>query len=161
MGKKTASKRRKPTDLIAYCGLYCGDCMGYDQKIADLAHDLRKELRRVHFGTLAPVISQVPVFKVFEDYPQCYDVLGGLMKLRCDKTCRGSGGPPACEIRSCCREKNLDGCWRCESFKTCPKLDILRPHHGDAHIRNLSKIKRQGPTAFVQGKRHWCTGVER
>ena len=31
--------------LIAYCGLYCGDCNGFSGKIPDLGSDLRKELR--------------------------------------------------------------------------------------------------------------------
>lgn len=31
-------------DLIAYCGLYSGDSIGYRQKAADLARDIRKEL---------------------------------------------------------------------------------------------------------------------
>ena len=31
-------------DLIAYCGLYSGDCIGYRQKAADLVIDIRKEL---------------------------------------------------------------------------------------------------------------------
>ena len=35
--------------LIAYCGLYCGDCFGYKGKIAELAKDLRKELRQEKF----------------------------------------------------------------------------------------------------------------
>lgn len=30
---------------MAYCGLCCLDCFGYKGKIADLARDLRKELR--------------------------------------------------------------------------------------------------------------------
>jgi len=33
-------------NLIAYCGLYCGDCHGYQGKIPDLARDLRKESRK-------------------------------------------------------------------------------------------------------------------
>ena len=36
-------------NLIAYCGLYCGDCHGYQQKIPDLARDLRKELRQLKY----------------------------------------------------------------------------------------------------------------
>jgi len=36
-------------DLVAYCGLYCGDCFNYKGEIADLARDLRKELRKTKF----------------------------------------------------------------------------------------------------------------
>ena len=40
-------------ELIAYCGLYCGDCFAYQGKIADLARDLRKELRQSKFDKTA------------------------------------------------------------------------------------------------------------
>jgi len=30
--------------LVAYCGLYCADCHGFNGKIPDLARDLRKKL---------------------------------------------------------------------------------------------------------------------
>ncbi len=36
-------------NLIAYCGLYCGDCFAHKGRIMDLAKDLRKELRQVKF----------------------------------------------------------------------------------------------------------------
>ena len=29
-------------NIIAYCGLHCGDCFAHKGKIADLARDLRK-----------------------------------------------------------------------------------------------------------------------
>jgi len=82
-----------------------------------------------------------------------------IAKLRCKKTCRGNGGPPHCAIRQCNREKGFDGCWQCEGFKTCAKLEFLNAGHGDAHLKNLSQIKRSGATAFVEGKRHWRTAI--
>jgi phytoene dehydrogenase-like protein len=63
--------------LIAYCGLYCGDCFSHKEKVADLARDLRK---------------------------------------------------------------------------TCEKLDFLKPGHGDAHMKNLRKIKKKGIGEFLEGK---------
>ncbi len=143
--------------LIAYCGLYCGDCRGYKGTIANLARDLNRELRRERFEGLAAALSKVPFFKALEHYPQCCEVLETLPKLRCKRTCRGNGGPPHCAIRMCNREKGFDGCWGCDEFKTCLKLDFLKSGHGDAPIRNLAKIKRSGTQAFVQGKRLWRT----
>jgi len=143
--------------LIAYCGLYCGDCSGYKGTIANLARDLCKELERERFADLAKVLSKFPFFKAFEGFPQCCAVLKTLPKMRCKKACRGNGGPPLCEIRMCNQDKGLDGCWQCDMFKTCTKLAFLRPGHGDAHIRNLNKIKRHGTAAFLQGKRYWRT----
>ena len=160
VGKRSGgngSIRGEKEKLIAYCGLYCGDCSGYKGTIANLARELRQELKRERFGDLAKALAKIPFFKAFKHYPQCCEVLETLPKLRCKKTCRGDGGPPLCEIRECNRDKGFDGCWQCDAFKTCSRLEFLKAGHGDAHIKNLSKIKRVGPTAFVQGKRYWRT----
>ncbi|RLF40821.1 MAG: hypothetical protein DRN12_04540 [Thermoplasmata archaeon] len=47
------------------------------------------------------------------------------------------------------------GCWGCEDFETCSKLDFLKPTHGDAHLKNLGKIRRYGVERFLNGKRYW------
>ena len=101
----------KKTDLIGYCGMYCGDCVGQTQTVANLAKDLRVELRRYRFQESAKDFAKIPMFKEFKDYEKCYNLLGTMMKLRCKKTCRGGGGPPDCKIRKCCREKGIKGCW--------------------------------------------------
>jgi hypothetical protein len=141
-------------DLIAYCGLYCGDCFGYRQKIADLARDLRKELRQTKFARTAESLSEVPFFKAYKNYPQCYEVLGAMVKLRC-KSCRSGGVPPFCKMRKCCQKKGIDGCWQCDEFETCDKLDFLNANHDDAHIKNLRILKKKGVEAFINGKRNW------
>ena len=143
------------TDLIGYCGLYCGDCSGYMQTVANLARDLRAELRRHRFGQMAGALAKVPIFKEFKDYDKCYNLLGTMTKMRCTKTCRGNGGPPECKVRQCCRENNIRGCWECDEFGRCEKLKFLEQHHGKAHLKNLRKIKKQGPKAFITGKRYW------
>ncbi|MCD6163616.1 MAG: DUF3795 domain-containing protein [candidate division Zixibacteria bacterium] len=141
--------------LIAYCGLYCGDCFAYKGMMADLARDLRKELRQSKFDRTAEFLSSISFFKVYENYPQCYDVLGAMVKMRCKKACKGGGGPPFCKIRKCCQKKGIDGCWECDEFETCEKLDFLKPAHKDGHIKNLRKIKRKGVNEFLAGKKHW------
>ena len=141
-------------ELIAYCGLYCGDCFIYKGKLADLARDLRKELRQSKFDKTAESLSTVPFFAVFQNYPQCYEVLGALVKLRC-KSCKDGGGPPFCKVRNCCLKKGIDGCWQCDEFETCENLDFLKPNHGDAHIKNLRALKKKGVESFLKGKRYW------
>ena len=140
-------------DLIAFCGLYCGDCLMYKDEIADLARDLRKKLRQAKFDRIARGLSKY--FKDFKNYDQCYKVLGAMVRLRCKRTCHNGGGPPSCKIRNCCRKKRIKGCWECEEFETCKKLDFLKPIHTDAHIKNLRKIKKQGMDEFLKGKRYW------
>jgi len=142
-------------DLVTYCGLYCGDCFAYQGKIADLARDLRKELRLAKFDKTVELLSTIPFFATFKDYQQCYEVLGALVKFRCKNTCRGGGGPPFCKMRKCCQKKGIEGCWQCDEFETCEKLDVLKPNHGDAHLKNLRVIKKQGIDGFIKGKRYW------
>lgn len=141
----------KDKNLVAYCGLYCGDCFGYKGKIADLARDLRKELRQAKFDRIAEGIP----FKEFKHYEECYEVLGAMVRLRCKKACKGGGGPPFCKMRKCCQKKGIEGCWQCDEFEACNKLDFLKPIHGDANLRNLRMIKKVGVDNFLRGKKCW------
>lgn len=146
---------KKKTDLIAYCGLYCVDCPAYTQTLANLAKNMRAELRHYRFGQMADLMSKEPFFKEFKYYDKCYRLLGTMMKLRCTKLCKGNGGPPNCKIRKCARKKGLDGCWQCDDFTSCKNLEILKDNYGSANLRNLRKLRKQGPDAFIKGKRYW------
>lgn len=145
----------KDTDLIAYCGLYCPDCHGFSGKIPDLARDLRKELRQIHYDKFASFISTYSFGKDFKNYEECYKVLGAMVKFRCKKGCRNGGGSPFCNIRKCSQKKEFEGCWECDDFKICKKLEFLEPVHGDAHINNLKKIRKNGKDEFIKGKTLW------
>ena len=138
-------------DLIAYCGLYCEDCPGYQGKIADMARDLRKELRKAKF---ARVVEGIP-FPEFKHYKECYEVLGAMVRLRCKQACRGGGGNPFCKIRICCQKKAIQGCWQCDELESCPKLDFLKINHADAHLKNLGILKKAGADSFLEGKKYW------
>ena len=96
--------------LITYCGLYCGDCFGHKGTIADLARDLRKELRDAHFDKTAESLSNISFFKEYKNYKECYEVLGAMVRFRCNKVCRDGGGPPICNMRKCCKKKGIKGC---------------------------------------------------
>jgi len=142
-------------DLIGYCALYCGDCYMYQGRIADLARDLRKELRQAKFDKRAETMSETSFFATFKNYPQCYELLGEMVKFRCKRTCHGGGGLPVCKIRDCCQKKGFDGCWQCDDFETCKKLDFLKTFHGGAHLKNLRILKKAGVDSFLEGKRNW------
>lgn len=147
-------------NLVAFCGLYCGDCHGFLGKIPDLARDLRKELRRSRYDKFAEFISTHSFGKDFGNYDDCYKVLGAMVRFRCRKGCRGGGGSPFCKIRKCNQKKEIEGCWLCEEIETCDKLDFLNPVHGDAHRKNLRTIKRKGKEGFVKGKRLWFSPIK-
>ncbi|MDD1719240.1 MAG: DUF3795 domain-containing protein [Methanoregulaceae archaeon] len=142
-------------EVVTYCGLCCLDCHGYSGRIADLARDLRKELRAAKYDKFAAVISEQPFGAAFRNYPECYELLGQMLKFRCRKGCRAGGGPPFCGIRKCCTGKGIEGCWECQEINSCGKLDFLNGTHGDAHRKNLEILRKKGITAFVKGKRNW------
>lgn len=136
--------------LVSYCGLYCGDCHGYTGSIADLARDLRKELRKARFDKVAEAVP----FKEFENYPECYECLGAMANLRC-KGCREGFRAKYCNIAKCAEKNKYEGCWECDEFETCKEFEFLKPVHKDANLKNLRKIKRQGVEGFLKGKISW------
>lgn len=140
-------------ELMAYCGLYCGDCFFHKGEIADLARDLRKKLRDERFKERHEAFASI--FKELKDFEPCYDVLGAMVRMRCKRACRNGGGPPVCKIRECCKKRAIDGCWECDEFETCKNLAFLEGVHKDAHMKNLRMIKKRGVDAFVKGKRNW------
>ncbi len=141
-------------ELIAYCGLYCGDCFGYEGKIASLAGELDEELKAVNIKKNADFFAQMPFFKVFKNYDSFIELLGTLKELNCTG-CRDGGGSPTCEIRACCNDKDIKGCWECDEFNTCNKLDFLQNTHEEAVIKNLNILKDKGVVAFLDGERYW------
>ena len=147
-------------NLIAYCGLYCGDCHGFTGKIPDLARDLRRELRKIHYDRFASFISSFSFGKNFKNYDECYKVLGAMVKFRCRNGCRSGGGSPYCKIRKCVQKNDLDGCWECTKFDICKELKFLENVHGDAHIKNLRNIKKNGKKEFIEGTSIWYSPIK-
>lgn len=142
--------------LTGYCGLYCGDCAFGKGTIPDLARDLRKELREARFDKIAEVIP----FKEFKQYQQCYEVLGALVKMRC-KGCRTSSRSKFCNIAKCAIKKGYVGCWDCEGFAGCKKLEFLEPVHGEGHLKNLRKISKVGVDEWAKGKRCYYEPIKK
>ena len=144
---------RQKRSLIAYCGLYCGDCPFHktEDNIPDLARDLRKALRKSRFEFVA---QEIPL-KEFKHYKECYQCLGAMVRLRCRKACRDGGGNPFCKIRKCNQKKGYDGCWECDDFEECKKLKQMTTVHKNALLLNLRNIRKRGINDFIKGKRYW------
>ena len=144
----------KKTELVAYCGAYCGECPGYTHTTANLAKDLRAEFCRYGYGKAAPALAKLPKFKAFKHYQKCYELLGLVAKMRCKGACKEGGGGAGCIIRKCAKKKHFAGCWECEDFAACKKLAVLEKY-GDTdrlYLKNLRRIKRVGVAAFVRQK---------
>lgn len=145
----------KKIELVGYCGLYCGTCASYTQRISNVAKELRRELRKGKLDAkIAAVMAKVPGFEAFKHYEKGYELLGAMMKIRCSKSCRQGGGPPGCQIKKCAKKKRLAGCWECDDFVGCKTLAVLE-QFGDtdrSYLKNLRKIRRDGVAAYVKQK---------
>ena len=139
---------RKSSNVIAYCSLNCAVCPSYTAEIADLARDLRKEIRR---AKMHEIVEKIPL-PGMEHFKECYETLGTMMTYRCKKVCREGGGSAKCPIKVCCKKKGLDGCWECEEFETCVNLKGFEPILGDKLRKTLRKIKRIGVDKYLASK---------
>jgi hypothetical protein len=151
----------KETELVGYCGLYCGDCIRYRSKASDLARELLCELHNTGFDKYAAVktdsVDQLDTVRKFEYYGECCEVLEAIVALQCNSPCRMGGGcaPPPCDVLACCREKGFDGCWQCDEFEKCEKFESFRALYGDSPRQNLRTIRNFGLEKWV-GHRHKC-----
>ena len=149
---------KQEIELTAYCGLYCGDCIRYRSKAADLARDLRD----TEFGKYADVKSgsmDADAVKQLEHYREFCEVLEAIIALQCDNPCRVGRGCPtfSCGILECCWKKGFDGCWECKEFEKCKEFDFLKPFHGDTPLQNLRKIKELGLDRWSEHREKFYT----
>ncbi len=153
------TRRTKPDDLalVAYCGLYCGDCFWHTGRIARLAAELSKEIRSSGYDEYARYVSRFPTGSGLKEFGRFQEVLAVMQVPICTKACRDGGCDPKCGFRLCCIKRGYDGCWQCERFEKCPGLAGLKQIHGDGYLKNLRALKRRGPAAFVLGPRYWAT----
>lgn len=150
------SYKLKGTELTAYCGLYCGDCIRYRSRASDLACDLLSELKNIEFNKYAEIKSsaakQLDAVKQFEHYEKCREVLEAIATLQCSNSCRVGRGCPtfSCTIIECCIKKGYEGCWQCDGFGSCKRLENLKSIHGDSLQKNLKMIKKLGLVRWVE-----------
>ncbi|MBE9593852.1 MAG: hypothetical protein IMF19_10290, partial [Proteobacteria bacterium] len=75
-------KERK--ELLAYCGVYCGDCLGYTGVIADAARNFMVVLEEYKFDRTAKCVLS----EELKDYDKFYEMLGFMTGLKCPMVCR-------------------------------------------------------------------------
>lgn len=140
-------------ELLSYCGLYCGDCLGYTGVIADAAGEFKAVLERYRFDLTAKVVFP----EELRNYDAFSEALRFMAGLRCPQICReGEGSGTSCEVRRCCREKDLYACHECSSFETCEKLrSAFGGLHTDSCLKNLRAVREMGLDEWViEGERH-------
>ena len=107
--------------LITYCGLYCGDCYGYQGKIASLAGKLTEELNNANFKKNANHFATLPFFKEFKNYDSFVKLLKTLEGLTCEG-CRDGGGPPFVKLENAAMKKKLWAAGNATSLKAVRSL---------------------------------------
>lgn len=142
-------------DLLAYCGLYCGDCGGFSGGIADAAISLKQELSKYKFERTAKCLFS----EKLKDYDKLAEMLQFLTTIKCEKVCRErEDKESSCKVRKCCREKGFYACYECDIYKEC---DILRKTnredlYGDSYLKNFQAIREMGLERWLnEGKRYW------
>jgi hypothetical protein len=149
---------KEDKELLACCGLYCGDCAGYSGEITEAAAELREKIHKYKFAQTAKNLFP----KELKDYDKLYKMLGFMTTLKCPKTCREKTADEAsCEIRKCSFAKGFYACHECGDFESCDKLESLSGLHGESHIKNLRAIREMGIENWItQGKRLWFADDE-
>jgi hypothetical protein len=139
--------------LLAYCGLYCGDCAGYSGEIADSATHLAELLSRYRFDRTARCLFS----EELADYDTFVETLRSVATLRCPKVCRGrTDAETDCEIRACCIDREFYACHECSDVEGCIKLEGHEELHRHARVRSLGAIgEMELETWLARGRRFW------
>lgn len=129
------------SNMIACCGLNCATCFSYKMNVSEAAKSLRREL---HSEKVKVIWKDIPFLGDYNEFKKSLD---GLAKMRCTKACSGGGGNPWCKIRICCQKKEINGCWQCEGFESCNKLndryrDCVNQINKIGFEKYLAKIKK-------------------
>lgn len=152
MGKRNGKDKKNGEEMLAYCGFYCGDCLGHTGVIADAAKDFKDVLEKYKFERTAKCIFPDQL----EDYDEFFANLVFMTGLKCPFTCRVRKEDVACRVRRCCISKGFYACYQCDDFEVCDELKALMDGlHYNSIIKNLKAIKTMGLEKWIQkGKKH-------
>jgi hypothetical protein len=130
-----------------YCGLYCENC-AVKVKVEPAAKVLHNEMQKLGFDE---------IMSFFPDGEKFWSFLTGMSTNGVCTSCKEGSGNPACQIRLCAKEKNVEMCALCESYpceqlsdlyKGYPTLNhdnaILRTQGWDSWAKLQDERKAQG-----------------
>ena len=141
--------------LLAYCGLYCGDCGGFSGEITDAAINLKNVLSQYKFHLTAKCLFS----EKLKEYDKFLDMLQFMTELKCKTICREEEDREGfCKVRKCCRNKGYFACFECDIYEQCEILRKinLKELYGDSYLKNFQAIKDMGLEKWIkEGKRYW------
>ncbi len=139
--------------LVTYCGIYCGDCLGYTGVIADAAEEFLDVLDKYKFYMTAKYVFP----ERLGDYDRLIDMLLFMTEMKCYKTCRERNDEEAsCVVRNCCKTRGFYACHECNDFEQCETLrSVLGGLHLDVCLKNLREMREMGLEAWLRdGTKH-------
>jgi hypothetical protein len=89
-----------------YCGLYCGNC-AVKVKVEPASKVLYEEMKKLGFEK---------IISFFPDGEKFWSFLKGMSIEGVCISCKAGSGNPACKVRLCAKEKNVEMCALCESY---------------------------------------------
>lgn len=89
-----------------YCGLYCENC-AVKVKVEPASKVLYQEMNKLGFEEIMPY---------FPNGDKFWSFLKGMSVEGVCISCKAGSGNPACKIRLCAKEKNVDMCAFCNSY---------------------------------------------
>ena len=121
---------------LAYCGLYCENCL-MRATIGPDAAKLRDDMKRMGFERFGPMIPKFPEF---------WEFLADMAEHRGCEGCREGGGNPYCEARKCAKEKNAAVCMACAEYP-CGRLGAL--------LADYPALRDDNQLFRAQGREKW------
>ena len=132
-------------EYTSYCGLYCQDCIPSNRGLFSRVQGLKSLLKELQLDKYAHLKSGQ--HGIFKEYPTFLEVLHEIGKLECPGPCRSGGGKRVCKVRDRVLAADYEGCWECDQYGSCEKLDPLKEVHPNLEY-HLQLIKNEGTESW-------------
>ncbi len=154
MAKKQPAKKKgeqqipvsySDAELVGFCGINCKVCLAKGHQRQELANKLKESLQELPLDLFSQIM---PPFKNIKQVMEFLEFLPHMGGQTCCTDKASPCGNPTCEIRSCVKSKGFKTCAECADYRTCSKLDFLKPFHASL-IADLDSIKEKGLDQYV------------
>ncbi len=139
-------KERQIVDVIAPCGLDCGQCLAFEGGQIQGHAQALIDLLGPNFGEYAARFEAMN--QVFGNYPAFKELLRFLAGGTCQGCRKGGCLFEACGVRTCVKEKGVDFCFECPEFP-CQKLSSMTRLE-TIWRRNNEKMKELGIEKYYE-----------
>jgi len=127
-----------------YCGLYCENC-AVKVKVEPAAKVLYEEMKKLGFEEIMPF---------FPDGEKFWSFLKGMSTEGVCISCKAGSGNPACKVRLCAKEKNVEMCALCESYPCAYFTDFFEGYPTLKHDNSVLREKGWDSWEKIQDERH-------